>query len=214
MVGDVMRLILAKDVNKIPIRRAEIMTALGEVKVKGATTYIIDQAKARFKDIYGFDLVEAKTSRSKSGASISKDKTGIYMLCNGIKPGEVYDQYVPQQETDCILALLCLILALISLSDGKLPEDSLWDHLRLCGLSKENKDHADFGDIGKLVETTFVKQLYLARVKDGERHLYCIGSRSDTEVGQQGINKFILQMHDEELTEQNLHALARQTSAT
>ncbi len=73
LVGDLMRYILFMDHNKTPVNREDMHKNVLQ-EHKGITKQVISEAQKKFKDLFGFELVEvpkkASSKRTKHSSSI------------------------------------------------------------------------------------------------------------------------------------------------
>lgn len=100
--------------------------------------------------VYGIRVNEMKDERSHK----------FYLCTSELMISSVLGRTVAQR---CELRLLYLILAYIFLKGGAVQESSLWLFLERLDITQERHDF--FGDVKKVVNETFIKQMYLKREK-------------------------------------------------
>lgn len=106
--------------------------------------------KTFFSQIYGIRVNEMKDERSNK----------FYLCTSELKIPSILGRTVAQR---CELRLLYLILAYIFMKGGAVQEISLWSFLERLQVTPERHDF--FGDVKKAIDETFLKQMYLKRVK-------------------------------------------------
>lgn len=147
MVISMVKVVLNLSVTKHPIKKQ----ALVKHALAGngrAFAKVIERATNELAHVYGYKLVE--TERNKK-----------YIVVSTITSGSVLDLTEKYRRT---YTLLYLILGYIFMKSGDIPEQGLWDYLAKLHITNDRK-HAYFGDVRKLVTQTFIKQAYLVRTK-------------------------------------------------
>eukprot|EP01119_Soliformovum_irregulare_P021768 TRINITY_DN7314_c0_g1_i1.p1 TRINITY_DN7314_c0_g1~~TRINITY_DN7314_c0_g1_i1.p1 ORF type:complete len:332 (+),score=81.99 TRINITY_DN7314_c0_g1_i1:100-996(+) len=198
LVGDLMRYALFVDHKKIPVKRVDVSKNITK-EHKNMGPVIIEAAQAKFKDIFGFELVQVP----KRDSVKRQGESGEYILRNALTNkldesiwGEIEQQHI---------GLLMTVLSIIYIGKGKMDEDSLWEYLRRIGMIPREL-HSDFGEWEKLIQIQWPKELYLERSKT-ERlnkegaplYEYSMGPRSKMEVDKKSILEFISSMFPEGL---------------
>lgn len=138
----------------------------------------LDGATKLLKDIYGFQIHDLKNATFIMTSESS--------ACSP-------DEFTREQKSQ--YTLLHLILSFIFMRGGQVTEVSLWEYLSDFEINPGRHDY--FGDVKKLVEETFVKQLYLDRVKQAVENstevnlYYQWGYRSEFEIDKKQMLIFV-----------------------
>eukprot|EP01089_Gocevia_fonbrunei_P013475 TRINITY_DN3464_c0_g1_i1.p1 TRINITY_DN3464_c0_g1~~TRINITY_DN3464_c0_g1_i1.p1 ORF type:complete len:340 (-),score=84.58 TRINITY_DN3464_c0_g1_i1:21-1040(-) len=210
LVGELMRLTLFLDHNKLPLKRADINQKVLK-EYKGLSSYVLEESQKRFKEIFGYELkeiprVEASvTSKGKGGKKTTRTNkaSGIYVLQNLLTAGERQKTQDPQKPEET--GLLLVLLSLIYLNDDRLDSDTLESYFKIFDIYLET-EHPVFGDVKKLLDT-YVKQYYLFRTKTETissktgraLYEYKLGGRAHVEIQKKELLRFIAGMFGEEL---------------
>eukprot|EP01118_Nematostelium_gracile_P013101 TRINITY_DN489_c0_g1_i1.p1 TRINITY_DN489_c0_g1~~TRINITY_DN489_c0_g1_i1.p1 ORF type:complete len:292 (-),score=84.05 TRINITY_DN489_c0_g1_i1:106-981(-) len=200
MVVDLMRYALFLDYTKIPIKREDIRkNVIKEHKEKNISKPIIAIAQSKFRDIFGFDLVEVPKKGSKGG-----EGSGTFILKNCLNTQSL--QWTEKDEHECGFLMTCL--AIIFMNNGSIEQEPFYSQLRRIGL-REGELHPVFGDWEKLIDK-LVKEMYLERSRkgvtgEGRKAIeYRSGARSNLEIDKIKILEFIAKMYGEEQVDQTL----------
>jgi len=197
LISDLMRFILFMDGTKHPVSRTEILskTALKDYKDKKNTTQILNEAKEKFKYIFGYDLIELPKV-TDSSAPKKKSTAGSYILKNTLGT-DLRDKLVPFSEKQTEMGFIMIVLGIIELTGRPVPEDSLFGLLKLIGFN-DSELHPVFGDWKKLLELKFTKeQKYFQRNKTSEMkndqyiHEYTLGPRALEEIDRRNVREFL-----------------------
>jgi len=205
LVGDFMRYVLAQDSQKLPAHRKDTMKNLQSRGFGNLKNWVVEQSKQRFKDIFGYELVEIKKKESQK----------MYILKNLISQ-DVWNQLNIVSLTDFEKqqrGLLLTILGMILISNQVLDSESLYDQLKRLGI-REGEPHPVFGEWEKLIDNAFVKQLYLTKKKSQDRtrngkvmYEYKIGPRAIIELDKRKILEFVAGIYGEQLDPIQLKSL-------
>jgi len=201
VVNNVVRYLLIADQKKLPIKRADIVKHA--MKDHGrAFGAVMKVASEKLRTVFGIDAVY-------------EEKVKGYILINTLD--NMFDdphQYWPPED-HATLGLVMVILTVIFMKGNKIDDEVLFDALRRLGVDVDNNDET-FGDVRRLVTTTFVKQGYLEMERepgDPPRSFFSWGPRARLEttkthalsfVGQvfnQSTERWTAQMRDIELSE-------------
>ncbi|CAG8477269.1 29376_t:CDS:2 [Racocetra persica] len=171
-VKDIVRLALASELRKVPLKRDEITRKVLHEHSR-AFTVVMNKVRERLRDIFGVDLVELPAKEKKAvtssgttrrgGANKDKSSSKSYALQN-ILPQKLRDTSLIQwdrngeQET---MGLLTVILTLIHVNGRVLSDDQLRHYFRTLYLENNPKFESE-----KLL-ANFVKQGYLDKQKSG-----------------------------------------------
>ncbi|XP_065829394.1 non-structural maintenance of chromosomes element 3 homolog [Oscarella lobularis] len=186
-ISEMIRYFLMIGDRKMPIRRTDLITAtLGDSRVQLGD--ILKPAKRKLKKMFGIRVEELSTRSSK-----------FFVLINNLDPDQRKEIIPTPLEDSCHRALLFVVLTLIYTKNKKITEDQLWYVLRRLGVEKSQR-HPVFGaKPEKLIESTFVKQLYLNCYKEkhpdsGDVSLFFTwGARADLEFKPDTILNFVAQ---------------------
>eukprot|EP01117_Protostelium_nocturnum_P010238 TRINITY_DN3675_c0_g1_i1.p1 TRINITY_DN3675_c0_g1~~TRINITY_DN3675_c0_g1_i1.p1 ORF type:complete len:337 (+),score=123.00 TRINITY_DN3675_c0_g1_i1:42-1013(+) len=197
-VNDVMRLILFHDLHKHPVKRADINANIMKDH-KTATGAVIEAAQKKFRDIFGFDLVETEKSK------------GTYVLTNLLKSQaknkeEHFAEHKSEEWRDQQDALLMIILGVIHTNNGFIEEEALMDELKRLDFQL-NEKHLVFDEWKKLIDHQFAKELYLVRRKNQSGiYEYKPGPRAYHDIPKKNIVYWIAEAYGEEVDEVELKA--------
>jgi len=198
---------------KHPVSRTDIIAkVLKDYKDKKITTQILDEAKAKFKYVFGYDLVELPKAKDKAKkkatTSTSTSSTpGSLILNNTIIP-ELRDKLIPFEEKQTEMGLIMVLIGLIEISGRPVDEDTLFSLLKIVGFN-DSEPHPTFGDWKKLIENKFTKELkYLTRSKSDKMgkndqflYEYKLGPRTLIEIDRRNIRTFLSQVFGENMVE-------------
>ncbi|PRP84286.1 melanoma-associated antigen G1-like [Planoprotostelium fungivorum] len=205
-VADVMRYILWQDYNKVPTKKSDIGNHVMKDH-KGAIGTVVQEARKRFADIFGFGLIESEGRSTATFYLSNQLQADTEPPVHEVPEGEFIFQKLRQdEEVLANTALLSIILGLISLSNGVVTEGFLIQQLRRLGLDKDEK-HPIFGDWMKLIESKFTKELYITRKKGpidpNGKIIWEIraGPRSQTEFPKTNVIRYIAEIFGEEVDE-------------
>jgi len=203
LVANFMRYVLAQDSQKLPAKRDDIVKNILSKDYSTVKNWVIEQSKQRFRDVFGYELVEIK-----------KIQKSAFILRNLISQ-ERLQQFGLNNLTDLEKqqrGLLMTILGMILISNHVLDQDSIYDQLKRLGI-REQEPHPIFGDWEKLIDV-FVKQLYLEKRKSQNRsrtgkamYEFKIGPRAMIELGKKRILEFVSSIYGEQVDPVQLKAL-------
>jgi hypothetical protein len=176
------------DSKKLPIKREDISKNVipeGHRKKKGLLQQmIIPEAKKRFAEIFGFELIEIEKrekdeeaegesqnpiAEAKSQKAGNKPKVALapsMWILRLLDTADVKQRASElQDETDGpAMALLMVILTLIHAQNGPIGEENMWEHLGKLGVNRGHS-HPVFGQPEKVIDK-LTKELYLEKQKD------------------------------------------------
>ncbi|KAI9849427.1 MAG: hypothetical protein M1837_004046 [Sclerophora amabilis] len=205
MVKKMVRLALACEYARVPIRRADV-----GVKVLGQHSRqfkpVFEGAQRQLRDVFGMEMVELplkeKVTISQRRAAQKTEKTAMsskaYILTSLLPPKYRSDPTilpppkVPTSHTEAeYVGLYTFIIALISLSGGAIAEAKLNRSLR-----RTNADQYTPIDRTERLLQRLCKEGYLVRLKDaggsGEEVVeYMVGPRGKLEVGSEGVKGLV-----------------------
>jgi len=205
LVSDLMRYILFMDGAKHPVSRTDIIAkVLKDYKDKKITTQILEEAKAKFKYIFGYELIELPKAEAKGKKKTSTTSTGgSLILKNTILP-EIRDKLIPFEEKQTEMGLIMILVGVIEISGRPIDEDTLFSLLKMVGFN-DSELHPTFGDWKKLIENKITKELkYLTRSKSDKMgkndqflYEYKLGPRALIEIDRRSIRTFLSQVFGE-----------------
>lgn len=202
MVKSLVRLALASEYSRTPIRRSDISARTLESQPR-QFKHVFDAAQLALRATFGMELVElparekatlnqrraAQKSQSQSSSSNSNKS---WILCS-VLPRELRDQAIlrpskaPVAETEsAYIGLYTIIVATIALHGGRIPEARLER-----ALARMNAGETTPVDRTDKLLTRMEKQGYIVKIKEtsgGEESIeYMVGSRGKVEVGKEGV---------------------------
>uniref|UniRef100_A0A6B2LEV3 MAGE domain-containing protein n=1 Tax=Arcella intermedia TaxID=1963864 RepID=A0A6B2LEV3_9EUKA len=192
MVADTVRYCLFLDQQKKPIKKGDITKHVTK-DYKGISAQIIQLARQKLLDVFGYDLVEVWRMSIKEGHPIRKVDSGTYILHNTLPSNMEIDE---KFEDAKVIALLFIILGLIFINRTGLEKGELNSYLNSI------LPDADPAWRDNVIDKTLVSQLYLEKVKtttpDGkEIFTYHMGARSELEIGKLRVLEFVSVMFGE-----------------
>ncbi|KAF2183033.1 MAGE-domain-containing protein [Zopfia rhizophila CBS 207.26] len=197
------RYALACEYSRMPIKRQDI-----NQKVLGshsrAFKHVFAAANAQLVETFGMEMVELPnrekvTVRQKRAAAASESQaktSNQWVLTNALPPKYrvpeiIAPPRIPTLEVEsAYVGLYTLIVALISLSGGSLPENKLERYLK-----RMNADQSTPVDRTDKLLARMIKEGYIVKIKDssaGEEIVdYMVGPRGKVEVGDDAIMGFV-----------------------
>nr|POF17364.1 non-structural maintenance of chromosomes element 3 like [Quercus suber] len=234
MVKKMIRLALACEYHRRPIRRADIAE-----KVLGAEgrkfRQVFNQAQLQLRDVFGMEMVELPardrlTLQQRRGAAAAKSatqtKTVTSWILVSILPAQFRDPAIvppsavpTSAEESKYTALSTLIVSLISLSGGTLPDAKMERYLRRLNI-QDNTPLAD-SELAK-TEKLFKKlerDGYVMKTKEssgtGEEDVYwTVGPRGKMEVGDEGVKTLVRTVYGEQTNDEECEDLERRLERT
>jgi hypothetical protein len=160
------------------------------VQRKGVAGVVLSKARVVLASTFGLDLVELEKEGSKSSAK--------YFLLKSLVPSSVYAETVGMTDNRKVLekrGILGLIVSLVIVSKGSLPEAELWRHLEALGLDRTR---------AKEIADDAVKKRYLKLEKsialNDEVRTYALAERAAVEgMTEEAILAFV----DDEFAEES-----------
>jgi len=199
LVGRFMRLMLVKNVTKLPVRRDEINKALGTEygRVGRLFNETFRIAEQQLKNIFGFKIVEVrKSATAKAASQASQRRTQTqssqgggsgqrsFILVNALPP-----DLRPEPSKKAIFGLIAVVAGIIILTPGgKVRDEDLWTYLAKVGI---NKEHDQLGNVQTLLEKDLVSQMYFERFREGDASIFTLGARFHQELEEENVLKII-----------------------
>uniref|UniRef100_A0A2P2K2I4 Melanoma-associated antigen G1 n=1 Tax=Rhizophora mucronata TaxID=61149 RepID=A0A2P2K2I4_RHIMU len=189
LVAEVIRYVLFKTHQNsgCPIKRDELTQIVTKnYRQRQLPAFVINEAKKNLSTIFGFELREFQRSRPLSTnqgrvsfqQSIADSKS--YILISQL-PADVYRKYVEDVNTAHFTGFTFVVISIVHLAGGKIPEEQLWHHLRRMGLDESDETHPVLGNIKQALEM-LVQQRHLQKDKvngpEGSTLLYELAERA------------------------------------
>lgn len=176
--NNVLHYVLNNSCNKLPLKQSEIVARA----VNGNTVVfnqVLDGVKGALENTYGILL-----------KTVPETKSGKQFICVSKFAAVSSLEYDELQRSH--ITLLFLVLSYIYMKGIPIAEESLEEFLKGLRIYFD-RPHPFFGsNIKKLITETFVKQLYLKKVKSDSdsvenTHFYSWGYRSEVEFPQREV---------------------------
>ncbi|KAG6698979.1 hypothetical protein I3842_08G046700 [Carya illinoinensis] len=171
LVAEVIRYVLFKTHQNsgCPIKRDELTQLVTKnYRQRALPSLVINEAKEKISSIFGYEMRELQRSRPSSTnqgrasqQSVADSKS--YVLISQL-PADVYRKYVEDVNMTHLTGFNFVILSIVHLAGGKIPEDSLWHHLKRMGLSDSDEIDPILGNVKQALEA-LVQQRYLQKEK-------------------------------------------------
>ncbi|KAF7811812.1 melanoma-associated antigen 2 [Senna tora] len=164
LVGEVIRYMLFKTHQNsgCPIKRAELTQLVTKnYHQRHLSALMINEAKEKLSSIFGYEMRELQRSQpsSKNQTQLSQQSVAdskSYVLISQLPPS-VYKKYVIDVNSAHLTGFTFVIVSIVHLAGGKIPEESLFSHMRRMGLSENEESHPILGNI-KLALELLVQQ--------------------------------------------------------
>ncbi|XP_021900615.1 non-structural maintenance of chromosomes element 3 homolog isoform X2 [Carica papaya] len=204
LVAETIRYILFKihQNSGCPIKRDELTQIVTKnYRQRNLPAYVINEAKEKLSSIFGYDLIELQRARPSSvnqgrpSQQITSDAKS-YIIRSQLS-AEVYGKYVEDVNTAHLTGFSFVILSIVHIAGGKIPEENLWHHLRRLGLHENDENHLVFGSCKQALET-LVQQRYLQKEKvngpEGNTLFYELAERALDGQVRETIKEYISQI--------------------
>lgn len=200
LIAEVMRYMLFKNHQQfgVPVRREELVQLITKTyKTRNLSSFIIQQAQGKFRNIFGFDMreiIRSRQSKNARGQSGSQGATEAkYYILKSTIPEELRAEFVETYESSVNASLTLVVVSIIHLGGEKVPEETLWIHLGRLGI-KQDVSHLVFGDIKQCLEV-MIKQRYISKEKissvDGDTYVYELAEKALDPAVKSKIGAFI-----------------------
>nr|AAD46004.1 F21H2.2 [Arabidopsis thaliana] len=200
LVSEVIRFILFKfhQSSGTPIKREDLTQIVTKnYRQRNLATHVINEAKKKLSNVFGYDLKELQRARSSSTGqsrlpqSQSSVDSKSYVLVSEL-PLEVFKKHVVDETTSPVTGFTFVVLAIVQLAGGKIPEvreqscrvevkKTLWHHLKRMGLHENDEHNPVFGNNKQTLET-LVQQRFLQKEKvsgpEGSTLFYDLAERA------------------------------------
>ncbi|EEF48512.1 melanoma-associated antigen 1 [Ricinus communis] len=199
LVAEVIRYVLFKTHQNsgCPIKRDELTQIVTKnYRQRLLPAFVINEAIAKLSTIFGFELRELQRSRPSSTNHQSTNDAKSYVLISQL-PADVYRKYVEDVNTAHLTGFTFVVISIVHLAGGKVPEENLWHHLRRMGLHETDESHPVLGNIKQALEM-LVQQRYLQKDKvngpDGSTTVYELAERALDGPVNERIKEYISQI--------------------
>ncbi|CAA0266382.1 putative MAGE domain, melanoma-associated antigen [Arabidopsis thaliana] len=189
LVSEVIRFILFKfhQSSGTPIKREDLTQIVTKnYRQRNLATHVINEAKKKLSNVFGYDLKELQRARASSTGqsrlpqSQSSVDSKSYVLVSEL-PLEVFKKHVVDETTSPVTGFTFVVLAIVQLAGGKIPEETLWHHLKRMGLHENDEHNPVFGNNKQTLET-LVQQRFLQKEKvsgpEGSTLFYDLAERA------------------------------------
>ncbi|KAG6775999.1 hypothetical protein NC652_014087 [Populus alba x Populus x berolinensis] len=189
LVAEVIRYVLFKNHQNSgsPIKRDELTQIVTKnYRHRTLPAVVIDEAKHKLASVFGFEMRElqrARPSSTNQGRASSQQSVAdakSYVLISQL-PADVYRKYVEDVNSAHVTGFTFVVISVVHLAGGKIPEENLWHHLKKMGLFENDESHPALGNIKQALET-LVQQRYLQKDKisgpEGNTLVYELAERA------------------------------------
>ncbi|XP_004487807.1 uncharacterized protein [Cicer arietinum] len=171
LVGEVIRYMLFKTHQNsgCPIKRDELTQLITKnYHQRNLPSFVINEAKGKLSTVFGYEMRElsrslpsSKSQTRASQQSVADSKS--YILTSQLPP-DLYEKYVVDANTAYMTGFTFVIISIVHLAGGKIPEESLWSQLNRMSLSDSEASHPVLGNVKQALEL-LVQQRYLQKDK-------------------------------------------------
>lgn len=224
MIKALVRLALASEYSRLPIRRADISTKVLGTQGRQFKT-VFDGAQLALRQTFGMEMVELpakekvtmqqKRAAQKSGAADKPSSTSKSWILYSILPEKFrIPEIMPppkvptQQMEEAYVGLYSFVVSVIMLAGGRLPEAKLERYLK-----RTNADQSTPVDTKEKVLARMEKEGYIQRVREmnaGEETVeYLVGPRGKMEVGEEGMAGMVKMVYGNSFDEEAKQRLER-----
>ncbi|CAA7018719.1 unnamed protein product [Microthlaspi erraticum] len=172
LVSEVIRFVLFKSHQNsgCPIKREDLTQIVTKnYRQRNLATHVINEAKSKLSKVFGYDLKElqrskpSSTNQTRLPQSQSSVESKSYVLVSQL-PIDVFRKHVVEETSSPVTGFTFAVLAIVQLAAGKIPEETLWHHLRRMGLNENDEHNPVFGNNKQALET-LVQQRFLQKEK-------------------------------------------------
>ncbi|KAJ6930450.1 hypothetical protein NC652_014087 [Populus alba x Populus x berolinensis] len=167
LVAEVIRYVLFKNHQNSgsPIKRDELTQIVTKnYRHRTLPAVVIDEAKHKLASVFGFEMRElqrARPSSTNQGRASSQQSVAdakSYVLISQL-PADVYRKYVEDVNSAHVTGFTFVVISVVHLAGGKIPEENLWHHLKKMGLFENDESHPALGNIKQALETLVQQRL-------------------------------------------------------
>ncbi|KAK7272721.1 hypothetical protein RJT34_29517 [Clitoria ternatea] len=171
LVGEVIRYMLFKTHQNsgCPIKREELTQLITKnYHQRNLPTFVINEAKEKLSSIFGYEMRELQRAlpSSKTQGRLSQQnvvEAKSYILISQLPP-DVYEKYVVDVDSVHLSGFTFVMISIVYLAGGKIPEENLWSQMRRIGLGENEDNHPVLGNVKQALEL-LVQQRYLQKDK-------------------------------------------------
>ncbi|KDO80977.1 hypothetical protein CISIN_1g039544mg [Citrus sinensis] len=149
LVAEVVRYVLFKTHQNsgCPIKREELVQLVTKnYSQRALPAHVINAAKEKLSNAFGYEL------RASEMPPFIRYSGPLYSA-NCQLPAEVYKKYVEDENSAHLSGFTFVVISIVHLAGGKIPEDILWRHLKRMGLCETDASHPVFGNAKQALET-------------------------------------------------------------
>ncbi|WCJ44453.1 hypothetical protein M5689_025119 [Euphorbia peplus] len=183
LVAEVIRFVLFKTRHNTgcPIKRDDLTQIVTKnYRQRSLPSFIINEAISKLSSIFGLEMRELHRLRPSSANNQSTADLKSYVLISQLPP-DLYRKYVEDVDTAHLTGFTFVVISIVHLAGGKIPEENLWQHLKRMGLQEADESHPVLGNIKQALET-LVQQRYLQKDKvngpEGNSIVYELAERA------------------------------------
>ncbi|WJX23472.1 hypothetical protein P8452_12677 [Trifolium repens] len=203
LVGEVIRYMLFKTHQNsgCPIKREELTQIITKnYHQRNLPTFVIKEAKDKLSTVFGYEMRELSRSFPSSKAQTRSSQSGAdaksYILISQLPP-DLYEKYVVDLNTAYMSGFTFVIISIVHLAGGKIPEESLWSQLNRMSLSDTEAKHPVLGNVKEALEL-LVQQRYLQKDKvhgpEGNTIYYELAERASAGPIHDKVKEYISQI--------------------
>ncbi|OUZ99637.1 MAGE protein [Macleaya cordata] len=171
LVAEVIRYVLFKTHQNsgCPIKRDELtLLVTKNYRQRSLPALVINEAREKLSSIFGYEMRELQRTRPSStnqnrSSQLSLADAKSYVIISQL-PADVYRKYIEDEGTSHMTAFTFVVISIVHLAGGKIPEENLWHHLRRLGLCETDETHPVLGNTKQALEA-LVQQRYLQKNK-------------------------------------------------
>ncbi|KAH8811407.1 MAGE family-domain-containing protein [Xylogone sp. PMI_703] len=212
-VKKLVRYALACEYSRLPITRTGIREKIG-LKQRGGFRKVFEEAQKQLRTTFGMEMVQLPIKekvtlkeRRAAGKSNNASKQPTSYILTTILPSAyripaiIPPSIVPSEAEEAAYVAICtVIVSLIALNGGQLPEHKLDRYL-----SRMNIEENMPMDKTQNVLQKMIKQGYVIKVKDriGDEETieWMVGPRGRTEIGNRGVQGLVKEIYGEDAPE-------------
>lgn len=188
LVSEVIRYVLFRthQGNGCPVKREELTKLITKsYQHRSLPALIINQAREKFSNIFGYEMKELQrsrpsTNRQSRASQQSFAESKSYILESKLS-SDIYKKYVEDKSVSHISGFAFVVISIIHLAGGKIPEETLWHHLRRMEFSESDENHPVFGNTKQALDL-LVQQRFLQKEKvngaEGNAFIYELAERT------------------------------------
>uniref|UniRef100_A0A7N0V751 MAGE domain-containing protein n=1 Tax=Kalanchoe fedtschenkoi TaxID=63787 RepID=A0A7N0V751_KALFE len=170
LVAQVLRFILFKthQSSGCPIKRDELAQLVTKnYRHRQLPALVINEARDKLASVFGYEMRELQRLRPSTTNQARSSQQSLdaksYVIISQLRP-DVYAKYVEDSNTTHVAGFTFVVLSIVHLAGGRLPEEELWRHLKRLGLHETDESHPVLGNIKQALEA-LVQQRYLQKDK-------------------------------------------------